>query len=112
MWCTKIATRWVSGKKKFLFYLLDAKMCLLTKRCLLNENVPIKRKKCLLNENMSIDRKRAYWMKMYLLNENVSIDKKCAYWMKMCMLKGHNHLGINSGSYSFGKFFSNSLSYS
>ena len=28
--------------------------------------------------------------------------------MKMCLLKSHNLLGINNGSYSFGNFFSNS----
>ena len=43
---------------------------------------------------------------MCLLNE------KNIYWQKMCLLKGHNPLGINSDSYSFGNFFStSSLSY-
>ena len=28
--------------------------------------------------------------------------------MKMCLLKGHNPLGINNGSYSFGNYFSTS----
>ena len=45
---------------------------------------------------------------MCLLNKNVHIDWKDAYWMKMCLLKGHNPLGINSGSYSFVNFFSTS----
>ena len=55
---------------------------------------------------MPIEWKYTYWLKKYLLNENVPIDQKCAYWMKMCLLKSHNPLGINSGSYSFGNFFS------
>ena len=60
---------------------------------------------CLLNE-MSIESKGTYWPKMCLLNENVSTNQKSAYLMKMCLLKDHNPLVINSGSYSFGNFFS------
>ena len=48
-----------------------------------------------MNENVSI-------------NENVSNERNGAYWMKMCLLKGHNPLGINSGSYSFSNYFSTS----
>ena len=48
---------------------------------------------------------------MCLLNENVLIDWKYAYWIKMCLLKGYNPLGINSGSYSFDKFFLTSFSF-
>ena len=48
---------------------------------------------------------------MCLLNENVPINWKCAYWIKMCLLKGYNPLGINSGSYSFDKFFLTSFSF-
>ena len=102
-----------------------------TKICLLTESVPIEWKSvywpkmCLLNENVFVDQKCAYWMKMCLLNENMYIKRKGAYWPKMyqlnknvstelkrCLLiekmalRGYNHLGINSGSYSFGNFFS------
>ena len=75
--------------------------------------------RCLLNENVSIDWKCAYWIKTCLLTENVSVEWKCVCWMKMCLLTkkcifnenvpiegGHNPLVINSGSYSFGNFFS------
>ena len=60
---------------------------------------------CLLNE-MSIESKGDYWPKMCLLNENVSTNQKSASLMKMCLLKGHNPLVINCGSYLFGNFFS------
>ena len=46
---------------------------------------------------MSILWKWAYW------------PKKGAYWMKPCLLKGHNPLGINRGSYSFDNFFPTSF---
>ena len=69
----------------------------------------------LLTEKLPDEWKYAYWTKMCILNKNVpiekknvSIDWKCAYWMKMCILKTHNHLDMNSGSYSFGNFFSTS----
>ena len=40
------------------------------------------------------------------------LTKESAYLMKMCLLKSYNPLGINSGSYSFGNFFSiSSLSF-
>ena len=55
---------------------------------------------------MSIESKGAYGLKMYLLNKNVSTNKKSVYLMKMPLLKGHNLLCINSGSYSFSNFFS------
>ena len=55
---------------------------------------------------VSIERKCEYWPKMCPFNENVSINRKGILWMKMCLLEGHNSLGINSSSYSFGNFFS------
>ena len=92
MRCTGIATGWVSKKeKKKLFYLLDAKGCLLT------ENVHVEREGAYWMKKATIKWKYVYWPKKCLLNENVSINRKCAYWIKMCILKGHNHLGINSG---------------
>ena len=55
---------------------------------------------------VSINRKCVYLLKMCLLNENMLFDWNGAYWMKMCLLNGHNSLGIDSGLYSFGNFFS------
>ena len=74
---------------------------------------------CLLNENVHFDKKCVFCLKMRILNENVSIDRKDTYWMKTCILIENVHiewksvhwgviilLGINSGSYSCGNFFS------
>ena len=97
------------------------KMCLLTKKMSVKWKDAYWIKMCLLNENVSIDQKGAcwmemyllttskkcvYWLKGYLLNENVPINQKYAYWIKRCLLNGHNLLGINSGLYSLGNFFS------
>ena len=63
-------------------------------------------KRYLLSENVHIDRKGAVWTKMCLLIKNVSIEWNVSIDPKMCLLKCHNPLSINSGSYSFGNFFS------
>ena len=65
--------------------------------------------RCLLkchNPSYWIYIRSVYWLKMCLFIENVSIKWKYAFQLKWCILKGHNSLSINSGSYSFGNFFS------
>jgi len=61
----------------------------------------------LLTEKLPDKWKYAYWTKMCILNKNVpiekknaSIDWKCAYWRLIIIWIW------NSGSYSFGNFFS------
>ena len=66
-------------------------------------------KMCLLIEKCVYCVKIFLLTEMYLLNEKMIIGRKIAYWMKTYLLKGHNTLGINSGSYSFDNFFSNSF---